>query len=152
MQKLTAMLLTLSVVLFLVIGAVFGLSYWIESRFGANYVAAFWLMILLCIAMFVGVLIANMVQRTTLNGVIDFQAADDRGEVARFGAMKEMMRGQREFERDVRRAALPLAKNQAYVINERQRLEDTRQRIETDAADDWYALPDNVEVSEGEWQ
>ena len=157
MQKFTALLWGVAVSVIAVGGVIFGVSYWIQTQFGANYVAAFWLMILLCIAMFVGVLIAGMVQRTTLNGIVDFQAADDRGEVARFGAIKEVLRGQREFERDVRRAALPLAKNQAYVLTERQRLEDTRHRIETTAADDWYALPDHagVEVSaddDEEWR
>ena len=155
MQKFTAMLYGVALSALTVGGVVFGISYWLESRFGASSVLVVWGGLGLCIAMFVGILIAGMVQRWTLNGIVDFQAADDRGEVARFGAIKEVLRGQREFERDVRRAALPLAKNQAYVINERQRLEDTRHRIETTAADDWYALPDHagVEVSDddGEW-
>jgi len=150
MQKLTALLWGVAVSVFVVAGAAFGISYWIETRFGATYVMVVWGGLALCIAMFVGVLIAGMVQRWTLNGIVDFQAADDRGEVARFGAIKEVLRGQREFDRDVRRAALPLAKNQAYVITERQRLEDTRRQVETDAAADWYALPDSM-INE-EWE
>jgi len=153
MQRFTALLWGVAVSVLAVAGLVFGISYWLESRFGATSVLVVWGGLGLCVAMFVGILIAGMVQRWTLNGIVDFQAADDRGEVARFGAIKEVLRGQREFERDVRRAALPLAKGQAYVIAERQRLEDTRRQIAVDDADSWYALPDNVEVSDdGEWQ
>lgn len=140
MQKLTALFVSLAGAIATIGGCVFLLSSWIESRFGAVYVAAFWLMILLCVAMFVGVLIAGMVQRWTLHGIIGFQEADDRGEVARANVYREMVRAQREFDKDVRRAALPLAKQQATVLEERRLLE--AQRSKESSGDDWYVIPE----------
>lgn len=140
MQKLTALLISFTGAVAAIGGCIFLLSIWIESRFGAVYVAAFWLMVLLCVAMFVGVLIAGMVQRWTLHGIIGFQEADDRGEVARAHVYREMVRGQREFDKDVRRAALPLAKQHAMVLQERHMLE--AQRVQANSEDDWYAIPE----------
>ena len=153
MQKLTVLLWGIAAAVLSVGVFVFGISYWLESRFGASSVLVVWGGLGLCIAMFVGVLIANLVQRTTLNGIIDFQAADDRGEIARRAVEKEKIKGQNRYDQDVRRAAIVLAKTQAHAIVERGRLEDTRHRIEADDADSWYALPDNIEVSDddGEW-
>lgn len=140
MQKLTALFVSFALAITAIGGCIFLLSSWIENRFGAVYVAAFWLMILLCIAMFVGVLIAGMVQRWTLDGVIGFQEADDRGEVARANVYREMVRAQREFDKDVRRAALPLAKQHALAIEERRLLE--AQRVKESDGDDWYVIPE----------
>lgn len=125
-------------------------TWWIEENFGEVGVVAAWLSILLCLALCVGALIAWLIQRTTLNALVDFQAADDRGEVARANVYREMLRGEREFSKDVRRAAMPLAKTQAQYLTERKQLEWKRQHDTEE--DDWYALPNGQEVKDGgEW-
>jgi hypothetical protein len=125
-------------------------GWWIQENFGEIGVVVAGLSILLCVALCFGALIAWLIQRTTLNAIVDFQAADDRGEVARANVYREMMRGEREFSKDVRRAALPLAKQQAHYITERKQLEWKRQHDTEE--DDWYALPGGQEVKDGgEW-
>lgn len=122
-------------------GLIYMITTWISDNFGTEIAAGFWLMLFGAFMLFLGVLIAGMIQRWTLNGIVDFQAADDRGEVARQNVVREMIRGQREFDRDVRRAALPLAKQQAHVITERKQLEMQGKAAQDEA--EWYALDED---------
>lgn len=119
---------------------IYAITMWIVDNFGELAAGAFWLMLFGAIMLLLGVVVSGWVQRNTLNAMVDFQAADDRGEIARANVIKEMIRGQREFDRDVRRAALPLARQQAHVITERKQLE--AQNRATRNTDDWYVLPD----------
>lgn len=114
------------------------ITVWIADNFGNWAAGAFWLMLFGAAMLLAGVGVAGLIQRWTLNAIVDFQAADDRGEVARANVIREMVRGQREFDKDVRRAALPLARQQAYVITERRQLEAQNKPT----GDDFYdALP-----------
>lgn len=140
MQKVTALLVSVAAVALVVVGFVVLVSSWIESRFGPVWVVAVWAALGLCVAMFVGVLIAGMVQRWTLTGIVDFQAADDRGEIARTQMLREMLRGTNQYERDLRRLAGPIAKQQALAMQERLAFQAERKQNDTD--DSWYQLSD----------
>lgn len=141
MKNCTPLLGALATVILALGGLIYMITTWISDNFSPTAAAFFWLMLFGAIMLFVGVLIAGMIQRWTLNGIVDFQAADDRGEIARANVIREMIRGQREYDRDVRRAALPLAKQQAHVITERKQLE--MQNKATDEYDQWYALDED---------
>lgn len=138
-QELTALLGVTLAVLVTIGGAVFGISQWIEDRFGPQYVAAFWLGVLFLVAYMLGQWRAGAIQKQTLDAIVDFQAADDRGEVARMGVFREIARSGREFDKDVRRAALPLARHHAAALTERHLLEAERKAPEVD---NWYVLPE----------
>lgn len=140
MKHLTTLFGAFALAIFAIGGLIYFVTSWISDNFGEIAAGAFWLMLFGALMLFLGVLIAGLIQRWTLNGIVDFQAADDRGEIARANVIKEMIRGQREFDRDVRRAALPLAKQQAHVIEERRQLE-AQNRAAQDT-DDWYVLPE----------
>ncbi len=140
MQKMTGLLLSFAAAALVVVGFVVLVSNWIESRFGPVWVVAIWAALGLCVAMFVGVLIAGMVQRWTLNGLVDFQAADDRGEIARANTMREIVRGANQYEKDLRRLAMPIAKQQALAMQERYALQ--AERKQGDTGNSWYQLPD----------
>lgn len=140
MQRLIGLLLSFAAAALVVVGFIVLVSSWIESRFGPVWVVAVWAALGLCAAMFVGVLIAGMVQRWTLNGLVDFQAADDRGEIARANVMREMVRGANRYEQDLRRLAAPIAKQQAAAMTERYML--SAERKQDARGDSWYQLPE----------
>lgn len=146
MKNIAPAFLSISILIGAIGGILYGVTSWIEDRFGRMMAGAFWLMLFGALMLFLGVLIAGMIQRWTINGIVGFQEADDRGEVARANVIREMIRGQREFDRDVRRAAMPLARQQAGVMVERKQLEMQQQNGDKAAA--WYALPLDVEESD----
>lgn len=56
------------------------------------------------------VLLVAWIFNLATRNIVNFQAADDRGEAARMNAIREMMRNNREYDKDVRRLALPMAR------------------------------------------
>lgn len=146
MKNITPAFLSIAILIGAIGGILYGVTSWIEDRFGEMVAGAFWLMLFGALMLFLGVLIAGLIQKWTINGIVDFQAADDRGEVARANVVREMVRGQREYDRDVRRMVMPLAKQQAIVMAERKQLE-AKQESEAKAAS-WWALPEDTEKDE----
>lgn len=140
MKHLTTLLGSFALAIFAIGGLIYFVTSWISDNFGELAAGAFWLMLFGALMLFLGVLIAGMIQRWTLNALVDFQDADDRGEVARANVVREMIRSQREFDKDVRRAASPLARQQAQVIDQRRQLE--AQNRAAQETDDWYVLPE----------
>ena len=60
----------------------------------------------------VAVRMVTAVHNNTINGIVDFQAADDRGEVARARVYQEIMRG----DRDTMKIAANFGREQAKAI------------------------------------
>jgi hypothetical protein len=90
-------------VIFLTLAALAGLVVWIRHDFGAQTAAITLLALSLVIAVTIGIVLALMVQRTTLNAIVDFQAADDRGEIARSRMLTEVVRNAGRIEHEAQR-------------------------------------------------
>ena len=81
-----------AVVVVSLLAALIALVVWLRYEFGATWAAAGLLLLFGTIAIVVGQLLSLATQRATLNAIVDFQAADDRGEVARAKMLTEVIR------------------------------------------------------------
>ena len=90
------LMLTILGILLAVAGIGFVVSTGIQSMFGDVYVGAFWLVILVLGSFFGSQWWALKLFRAGGELIVDFQAADDRGEVARQRVTLESAKSQRE--------------------------------------------------------
>ena len=90
------LMLTILGILLGVAGIGFVVSTGIQSMFGDVYVGVFWICLVVIGSIFCGWGMSLRTQRATLEAIIDFQAADDRGEVARQRVNLESAKTQRE--------------------------------------------------------
>lgn len=95
-----------AVVVVSLLAALIALVVWLRYEFGATWAAAGLLLLFGTIAIVVGQLLSLATQRATLNAIVDFQAADDRGEVARANMWRELIRGQNKMAIDDNKHAL----------------------------------------------
>lgn len=93
LKTITLLMLTVLAIIILLVGSVFGISAWVQANWGANAVAGVWAVIGAAGALFAGWGLSLKTQRATLNAIIDFQEADDRGEVARAKLLTEVVKG-----------------------------------------------------------
>ena len=77
------------------------------------------------------------VHNATINGIVDFQAADDRGEVARARVLQEVVRSDRDYAKEVGRLAARFGQDQAKAI--------------TDANKQPLALPERSSFNPDAW-
>lgn len=89
----------------------------------------------------VAVRMVTAVHNNTINGIVDFQAADDRGEVARAKVYQEIMRG----DRDTMKIAANFGREQAKAIAAAERATWEIEQRPTPAltynADAWDVVP-----------
>lgn len=94
---LTAIMVLVSLILLIATG--FGVSYWIQIHYGHDAVAFFWISIVLLLVLFLAWWMNQRSTRMAFDAIIDFQAADDRGEVARARVLQEVVRATGHTER-----------------------------------------------------
>ncbi len=92
LKTITLLMLTVLAIIILLVGSVFGISAWVQANWGANAVAGVWAVIGAAGTLFAGWGLSLKTQRATLNAIIDFQEADDRGEVARAKLLTEVVK------------------------------------------------------------
>lgn len=80
-------------ILVVIAGIGLGISAWMQNNYGSDSVLAFWGLFLILAGIFGGWGMSLKTMRIVLNSIIDFQAADDRGEVARAKVLQEVVRG-----------------------------------------------------------
>lgn len=80
-------------ILVVIAGIGLGISAWMQNNYGADSVLVFWGLFLILAGIFGGWGMSLKTMRIVLNSIIDFQAADDRGEVARAKVLQEVVRG-----------------------------------------------------------
>lgn len=121
-------------ILLVIVGIGVGVSAWMQANYGADSVLAFWAMVFVIVGIVAGWGMSLRTQRATLNAIVDFQAADDRGEVARAKVLQEVMRGS--------------WRGDAFAANQQAKLSAPQQEYPALTVD-WSkaALP----VVEGEW-
>lgn len=79
-------------ILLVIVGVGFGISSWIQTNYGASAVLMVWGGVILIGGIFAGWGMSLRTQRATLELIVDFQSADDRGEVARAKVLQEVVR------------------------------------------------------------
>ena len=112
-------------IMLIIVGAGFGISSWIQANYGASAVLMVWGGFILIGGIFAGWGMALKTQKATLENIVDFQSADDRGEVARAKVLQEVVRStwqgekQRYNEQPIsstsQRSALPVDWSQAAL-------------------------------------
>lgn len=70
---------------------------WLRYEFSPSTAAIALLALFGVIVFAAGSVLSLATQRATLNAIVDFQAADDRGEVERFRTMREYIKGQNKL-------------------------------------------------------
>ena len=81
-----------AVVVVSVLVAITALIVWLRYEFGSISAVTGLLLLFGVVTLIVGWLLSLATQRATLNAIVDFQAADDRGEVARAKMLTEVIR------------------------------------------------------------
>lgn len=81
-----------AIVVLAVLGALVGLVAWLRYEFDPTLAAVALLALFGVVVFAAGALMSLASQRATLNAIVDFQAADDRGEVARARMLTEVIR------------------------------------------------------------
>lgn len=81
-----------AIVVLAVLAALVALVAWLRYEFSANIAAVALLALFGVVVLAIGQLLSLATQRATLNAIVDFQAADDRGEVARSRLLTEVVR------------------------------------------------------------
>lgn len=95
-----------AIVVLSVLGALAGLVAWLRYEFDPTLAAVALLALFGVVVFAAGALLSLASQRATLNAIVDFQAADDRGEVARANMWRELIRGQNKMAIDDNKHAL----------------------------------------------
>lgn len=127
----TAIMVIACMVFFLIMIGIVGFTYGVE---GIQYllpilgvIAAFGVALFFVVV--VMLVVAYINNRATQN-IISFQAADDMGETARMNMMREVVKGNNNYDKDVRRLALPVARQLARPASRAKEVEQ----------DDFYEL------------
>ena len=81
-----------AVVVVSILVAITALIVWLRYEFGSISAVTGLLLLFGVVTLIVGWLLSLATQRATLNAIVDFQAADDRGEVARAKMLTEVIR------------------------------------------------------------
>ena len=95
-----------AVVVVSILVAITALIVWLRYEFGSISAVTGLLLLFGVVTLIVGWLLSLATQRATLNAIVDFQAADDRGEVARANMWRELIRGQNKMAIDDNKHAL----------------------------------------------
>jgi hypothetical protein len=105
-------------ILLVIVGVGFGISAWIQANYGASAVLMVWGGFILISGIFAGWGMSLRTQRATLENLVDFQSADDRGEVARAKVLQEVVRStwQGEKQRYNEQPSLPAPQQQRYAL------------------------------------
>lgn len=86
-----------AVVIVSVLVSLAALVTWLRYEFSPSLAAIALLALFGVIVFAAGSLLSLANQRATLSAIVEFQAADDRGETERFRAMREYIRGQNKL-------------------------------------------------------
>lgn len=124
-------LVAVMVFFIIMLGVTFGV-FGVDGVGTVMIVAGILVVLIIAFLVFVGIvkLIASIYGNATSH-IINFQAADDRGEVERLRITRELMRSDREYDKDVRRLAVPVARQLARQLPVAKQVEP----------DDFYRLP-----------
>ena len=96
LRVFSLLMLTILGILLALAGIGFVISLGIQQMFGDIYVGVFWICLVIIGSIFVGQLWALKLFRAGGELIVEFQAADDRGEVARQRVNLESAKSQRE--------------------------------------------------------
>lgn len=94
-DKLRALvLLLLAALAFLVVAVGVGwlISAWVEGNYGPNAVLILWAIVLILVAVFAGHKATLSTMKVVLNAYTEVQTADDKGEIARMGVQRELVK------------------------------------------------------------
>lgn len=94
-DKLRALILVLLAALaFLVVAVGVGwlVSSWVEGNYGPNAVLVLWVIVLVMVALFAGHKATLSTMKTVLGAYVEVQTADDKGEIARMGVQRELVK------------------------------------------------------------
>ena len=94
-DKLRALiLLLLAALAFLVVAVGVGwlISSWVEGNYGPNAVLVLWVIALVLAAVFAGHRATLSTMKTVLGAYVEVQTADDKGEIARMGVQRELVK------------------------------------------------------------
>lgn len=86
-----------AIVVLAVIAALVCLVAWLRYEFSPTLAAVALLALFGVVVFAAGALLSLASQRATLSAIVEFQAADDRGEVARARMLTEVVRGQNKL-------------------------------------------------------
>ena len=111
-DKLRALALMMILALaFLVVAVGIGwlVSSWVEGNYGPDAVLVFWAIVLVLGAVFAGHRVTLATMKTVLAAYVEVQTADDKGELARMGVQRELVKASiwGEQKRYAEPAALP---------------------------------------------
>ena len=94
-DKLRALALMMILALaFLVVAVGIGwlVSSWVEGNYGPDAVLVFWAIVLVLGAVFAGHRVTLATMKTVLAAYVAVQTADDKGEIARMGVQRELVK------------------------------------------------------------
>ena len=94
-DKLRALiLLLLAALAFLVVAVGVGwvVSSWVEDNYGPNAVLVLWVLLLVLFGIFAGWKMTISTMQVVLNAYTEVQTADDKGEIARMGVQRELVK------------------------------------------------------------
>jgi hypothetical protein len=94
-DKLRALaLMMIAALAFLVVAVGIGwlVSSWVEGNYGPDAVLVFWAIVLVLGAVFAGHRVTLATMKTVLAAYVAVQTADDKGEIARMGVQRELVK------------------------------------------------------------
>jgi hypothetical protein len=94
-DKLRALCLLLFAALaFLIVAVGIGwlVSSWVEANYGSNAVLVLWVLVLVLFAIFAGWKMTISTMKVVLAAYTEVQTADDKGEIARMGVQRELVK------------------------------------------------------------
>ena len=137
------LMLSLGMLLLVAVGAFIGLSWYFFGQTGG--MIAFVMIAVLAVGLVIWLMVMGSINsvsniyRDAANTIVDFQAADDRGEVMRH--MASVMKSDSQLDRSVLSLAGNLAKGHAKALvgnyNDEQRLLEQKE-----VEDKWYNVPE----------
>ena len=140
LKTITLLMMTVLAIIILLVGSVFGISAWVQANWGANAVAGVWAVIGAAGALFAGWGLSLKTQRATLDAIIDFQEADDRGEVARARLLTEVVKGAWQGEQHAARHAPALPSPTPTTLQLPAQTADNWQRVQLTASSEGWAV------------
>ena len=116
-DKLRALALMMILALaFLVVAVGIGwlVSSWVEGNYGPDAVLVLWVLVLVLFAIFAGWKMTLSTMKTVLGAYVEVQTADDKGEIARMGVQRELVKASiwGEQKRYQEQPALPVPTHQ----------------------------------------
>ena len=94
-DKLRALaLMMIAALAFLVVAVGIGwlVSSWVEGNYGPDAVLVLWVLVLVLFAIFAGWKMTLSTMKTVLGAYVEVQTADDKGEIARMGVQRELVK------------------------------------------------------------